>query len=64
MFSQDTDLLRLAAAKQHSQRSFTGVIYSHQGSMSIGETIDELQMVAEACTKEELAGQVQYLPLR
>jgi hypothetical protein len=64
MFFQDTDLLRLAAAKQRSGEAFVGVIYSHQASMSVGDCIDELQLIVEACALEELANLVQYLPLR
>lgn len=64
MFSQDTDLLRLAAAKQHAQEPFAGVIYSHQGVMSIGECVNELEILVGACTTEELANLVHYLPLR
>lgn len=63
MFSQDADLLRLAAAKQRAGEPFAGVIYCHQGSMSVGDCIDQLQLVLEACTGEELANFVQYLPL-
>lgn len=32
--------------------------------MSVGDCIDELQLLVEACTAEELANLVQYLPLR
>jgi predicted nuclease of predicted toxin-antitoxin system len=34
MFSQDTDLLRLAAQKQRNGEKFAGVIYAHQTSVS------------------------------
>lgn len=64
MFSQDADLLRLAAEKQSAGQPFIGVIYSHQGSMTIGECLDELELLVGACTIEELANLVHYLPLR
>lgn len=64
MFSQDADLLRLAAEKQRAGQPFMGVIYSHQGSMTVGECLDELELLAGACTTEELANLVHYLPLR
>jgi Domain of unknown function (DUF5615) len=64
IFSQDADFLRLAAATQRAGDLFAGVIYSHQAAMSVGECVDELQLVAEACTVEELANRVLYLPLR
>lgn len=64
MFSQDADLLRLAAEKQRARQPFAGVIYSHQGSMTIGECLDELELLVGASTAEELANLVHYLPLR
>ena len=64
MFSQDADFLSLAAAKQRLGDLFAGVIYAHQTSISVGECVNELHLVAEACTVEELANRVLYLPLQ
>ncbi len=64
LFSQDHDLLREAKQRQESSRPFAGVIYGHQLRTSIGQTIQDLELLAETCLPEDLAGQVEYLPLK
>lgn len=64
LFSQDEDLLVEAAQRQRSGRDFVGLIYAHQTSLSVGDCITELELVAKACDPEELRGKVLFLPLR
>lgn len=64
MFSQDTDMLRLAAERQAAQSRFGGLIYAHQAWVPIGVCIDNLHLIAEACAIEEFADRVEYLPLK
>lgn len=63
LFSQDDDLLRLAAEWQRLGRPFSGVVYAHQLSAGIGTLIRDLQLLLECCSPEELANRVVYLPL-
>src|SRR5436309_1776533 len=48
LFSQDEDLLAQAALRQREARHFAGVIYAPQLALSIGQFIDELELVAKA----------------
>jgi hypothetical protein len=64
LFSQDVDLLVEAARRQHEGRTFFGVIYSPQLALSIGQVIDELQLIAQAGEANDFANRVTYLPLR
>jgi hypothetical protein len=64
LFSQDTDLLVEATTRQRGGIDFAGVIYAHQKGISIGDCIDQLELVAKACEPEELRGRVLFLPLR
>lgn len=64
MFSQDADLLREAQQRQQSRSSFCGVIFAHQGRISIRQCIEDLEVIAQAGTPEELANQVEYLPIQ
>jgi hypothetical protein len=51
---------------QNRQRlglTFSGVIYAHQLAISIGRCINDLELITQIVTLEELAGTVQYLPL-
>jgi hypothetical protein len=42
---------------------FTGVIYAHQQRVTVGNCVRDLEIIAKAAEKEDLANQVQYLPL-
>ena len=64
LFSQDSDLLAEAAMRQSSNAYFAGVLYGHRLNLTIGEFINDLELIAQACEEEELANTVVYLPLR
>lgn len=64
LFSRDNDLLREAALRQERGQPFAGVIYARQRVVTIGQCIEDLELIAMACEPEELAGDVRYLPLR
>ena len=64
LFSQDDDLLREAAQRQQTGEKFTGIIYAHQLNITIGQCIDDLELIATATEPEEWLGHVMYLPLR
>jgi hypothetical protein len=64
LFSQDQDLLQEATRRQRSGEAFFGVIYAHQRRVSIGQCIDDLELITQAGRREEFANRVQYLPLR
>ncbi len=64
LFSQDEDLLAEAAARQREGRSFTGVIYAPQLALSVGQFIDELELIAKAGEPSDFSDRVTYLPLR
>jgi hypothetical protein len=64
LFSQDEDLLAEAAARQRTGRHFAGVIYAPQLALSIGQFIDELELISKAGEPAEFSDRVTYLPLR
>ena len=64
LFTQDDDLLREAARRQQIGESFSGVIYGHQLNVTIGQRIDDLEIIAQATETEEWINQVVYLPLK
>ncbi|MGA9770293.1 MAG: DUF5615 family PIN-like protein [Blastocatellia bacterium] len=63
LFSQDADLLREAEQQQQSGKRFCGVIFAHQRRVSIRNCIEDLEIIAQAVMPEELANQVEYLPI-
>jgi hypothetical protein len=64
LVSQDEDLLGIARKWQQTQRSFAGLIFAHQQGASIGQCVEELELIARYMSAEETASQVIYLPLQ
>ena len=64
MLSQDADLLRIAQEQQAAEVPFSGVIFAGQQGVSIGQLVEDLQLLATCCTADELANKVTYLPLK
>ena len=64
LFSQDQDLLKIAAAWQTAGRPFAGLIFAHQQATSVGQCVVDLELLAEYCSEDELSGQVIFVPLR
>lgn len=62
--SQDVDLLVEAQRRQKTGLPFAGLIYSHQLWVPAGRMIADLELMAKALAPEELAGRVEYLPLK
>ena len=63
LFSQDEDLLREAARRQHEGIPFGGLIYGHQLKVTVGQCIRDLHLIAEAGEPAEFANRTVYLPL-
>ena len=63
IFSQDQDFLVEAQRRQAAGINFSGVIYTYQLSISIGDCIRDLEIIAKVGHLEEFANRVQYLPL-
>jgi predicted nuclease of predicted toxin-antitoxin system len=64
LFSQDQDLLQIACEWQRTEQSFLGLVFSAQQGVSIGQCVEDLELLAQCYTKEEIANQVIFLPLR
>lgn len=63
LFSRDKDLLKIAAERQRSNHSFSGLVYAHQLRVSIGRCVEDLELIAKTTTPEEWVGKVTFLPL-
>ena len=60
----DRDLLEEATRRQRAQIHFAGVIYAHQIRVTVGQCIDDLELLAKAAEPADLVDQVEHLPLR
>ena len=63
LFTQDDDLLAEAIQRQRAGIAFGGVIYAHQQDVSIGQCVEDLEMIATAGTETDVLSRVMYLPL-
>ena len=63
LFTQDDDLLQIAAAWQQSGREFSGLVFAHQLGPGIGVVVEDLELLAHCAEPSELCNQVYYLPL-
>lgn len=63
IFTQDDDFLIIANRCQQEGLNFSGVIYAHQQSLTIGQCVRDLEIIAKVARPEDLVNLVQYLPL-
>jgi hypothetical protein len=64
IFTQDEDFLREAHRRQEDGRDFVGVIYAHQLNMTIGQCVNDLELIAKVYEPEDWERRVEYLPLK
>ena len=63
VFTMDDDFLTLAAAWRAAGRLQAGVVYLRQNSITYGQAIDDLELIAVAVAPAEMVGDVRYLPV-
>jgi predicted nuclease of predicted toxin-antitoxin system len=63
LVSQDEDLLREGARRLSEHKNFSGIIYPHQLRITIGQMVDDLEVIAAATSQDEWWGRIEYLPL-
>ena len=63
LFSQDRDLLVLADQWLQRGRDFAGLIYAHQLSVTIGEAVRDLALIAQVLEPEDMQNRVEFIPL-
>ncbi|MBI3660069.1 DUF5615 family PIN-like protein [Candidatus Acetothermia bacterium] len=59
----DDDLLTEAAQRQKKNKGFKGVIYAHPLRITIGQYLQDLELIAKASEPEDLDNRVEFLPL-
>jgi len=64
LFTQDDDLLREAARLQQSGETFAGLVYGHQLNVTVGQCVDDLELIAQASEPAEWTNRLTYLPLK
>src|SRR5712692_2532603 len=63
LVSQDEDLLREGARRLKEGTDFSGIVYAHQLRVTIGQMVQDLELIARATSREEWRGRIEYLPI-
>ena len=63
LVSQDEDLLREGDRRLREGEEFSGIVYAHQLRVTIGQMVEDLELIATATSKEEWSGRIAYLPI-
>jgi hypothetical protein len=63
VFTHDQDFLVIAHHRQANGLRFAGVVFAHQDGPSIGQCVDDLEIIAVASELHEWENRVEYLPL-
>jgi hypothetical protein len=63
LFNQDDDLIVEAVRRQREDIPFSGVLYAHQLRISIGQCIQELEVIALAGEPEDVVNRIEFLPI-
>ncbi len=63
LYSQDEDLLAIAEGRLRSGEWFAGLIYGPQRKLTVGQAVQDLEVVAKACELAEMHNRVQFIPL-
>lgn len=63
LFTRDDDFFPIANELLAASIDFYGIVYSHQQLASIGDCVRDLEIIAQACSLEELMNRIEFLPL-
>ena len=63
LVSQDEDLLREGAQRVSEHLGFSGLVYAHQLRITIGQMVEDLELIARATSADEWWSRIEYLPL-
>ena len=63
LFSQDKDLLILTHQWLQAGIEFSGLVYTHQLSVTIGQAVRDLELIAKAFGPEDMLNHIVFIPL-
>ena len=63
LFSQDRDLLILTHRWLQTGLEFAGLVYAHQLSVTIGQAVRDLELIAKALNPQDMRNHIEFIPL-
>ncbi len=64
LFTRDADFLVITALRQQQSEPFGGVVYAHQLRVSVGQCVEDSELIAMCSDADKFAGRLERLPLR
>jgi hypothetical protein len=64
VFTRDEDFLIEGARCQRNREQFAGIIYAHQLRVTIGQCVQDLELIAKVYEPQEMTDRIEHLPLR
>ena len=62
LFTQDVDFVEITNEWLETGRDFCGTIYAHQQKATIGQLIDDLEVICQAMSTDEIHNQFIRIP--
>jgi uncharacterized protein with PIN domain len=64
LVTQDEDLLCEGTRRLlRENQDFSGIIYAHQLRITIGQMVEDLELIARVTSQEEWRGRIEFLPI-
>jgi len=63
LFTRDADFLVEAARRQAAGEAFAGVVFARQRVVSIGQCVQDLELMAKVYDPVDMMNRVEHLPL-
>jgi len=63
LVTQDEDFLTEATRRHRAGETFFGIVYTHQLYVTIGECVNDLEIIAKDSEPDEWIDRVEHLPL-
>ena len=60
---QDDDFLAIAAQWLREGKPFAGLVYAHQLSITVGQAVRDLELIAKTLDPEDMRNRVEFIPL-
>jgi Domain of unknown function (DUF5615) len=64
LFTQDIRFRVLAEQWQKQGKAFSGLIFGHQMGGTIGQFVQDLELIAQSSSPEEWQNMVEYIPFK
>ena len=62
VFSQDDDFLALTHAWLLAGREFAGLVFSSQMGITVGQAIQDLELIAGVLEPDEMVNRIEFIP--